>query len=74
MIDRYILKDKSNVTLELVSLTGERISVLQARTQQPGSYSVSLGAESNECPSGIYFVRLTTDDKTSVSKLVRQSQ
>lgn len=64
----YQLSNPSNVTLEVYSITGEKIMTLVKNSfQQPGSHSVPFEAE--DLASGIYIYRLTTGEQTLTRKM-----
>jgi len=58
-----------SVTLTIYDVLGRKITTLVNKTQAPGKYSVTFGA--NGLPSGIYFYRLTAGKQfTATRKMI----
>ena len=66
-IIRYRLDKKSDVIIEVFDLLGRLVIRDQLTAQNQGDHIYSLNMEGS--PSGIYFVRLTTDQ--ALSKVIR---
>jgi hypothetical protein len=66
----YFLKKNSNVALEIFTLTGNKIAVLQNGFQQAGNYSYRFNAQTFGYSPQVYHVRLTSDEKIYNIKLV----
>jgi hypothetical protein len=56
---QYALPRQGYVTLEVFSILGERVAVLQEGPQEAGNHSVVFGGISGGTASGIYFYRLS---------------
>ncbi len=68
----FNLTEKENVTVEVLDMTGRRVSLIQQGELQAGNYNFPLMSEGT-LSSGIYIVRLMTADGRAVSrKLVVQ--
>ena len=64
----YVLKEKSAVKLSVFNMVGEEVAVLVDQTQDQGYYKVDFNA--SNLPSGIYLYKLSTDNFTSMKKMV----
>lgn len=64
----YSLSAKSNVKLSVYDITGKEVSTLVNQTQQQGTYNVNFNAAN--LPSGMYYYKLTTNDKMESGKMV----
>lgn len=70
---QYSLGARSNVTIEIVNVLGQRVTTLVNATQPAGDYSVVWTGENGEgklTASGIYFYRLRTETFTQTRKLL----
>ncbi|MBD3170083.1 MAG: T9SS type A sorting domain-containing protein, partial [candidate division Zixibacteria bacterium] len=65
---KYDLPDAANVKIEIFNLLGQRVQTLVDRKHQAGRYSINWHADTQ--PSGIYFYRLKTEDKTISRKML----
>ena len=64
----YTLKKSSKVRLEVFNMLGEKVSLLiNSQLQPSGKYHFQF----NEHLAGIYFVKLSVNDKTVVKKIVK---
>jgi hypothetical protein len=63
----YSLPVSGHTTLEIFNLRGQLIETLIDNTQSPGEYSVVWNAD--RLPSGLYFYRLTVDNKSVTNKM-----
>ncbi len=66
------LSEKCDILLEVYNLLGEKIKTLDNSQKVSGSYSYNFNAKSLNYPAGIYIVKLSAGDKTSVLKIVEQ--
>lgn len=64
------LDQKSDVSLEIYNLLGEKIQVLENSSKLSGTYSYTFSATAIHHSAGVYFVRLIANGKTSVLKIV----
>ena len=64
----YALPIASNISLELYNLLGQRVQTLFEGQKQTGHHSKNLIA--NDLPSGLYFVRLSTERQSSTQKVM----
>jgi hypothetical protein len=70
---KYALPEESMVKLVVYNLLGQKVKVLVENTQSPGYYTVYWDGKDNEgnfLPSGIYFYRISTEDRSEVKKLI----
>ncbi len=68
---RYTLKEKSNVTIILYNINGQKISTLLNKTKrQQGEYTQFVMV--NTLQAGVYYVRVDMDDTTFVKRLIIQ--
>jgi hypothetical protein len=58
----------SPVSLEVFSVTGQRVLMLVDRYHAPGSYEHAFSA--SELASGVYYYRLTADDAVDTGRMV----
>ncbi|MEW6004054.1 MAG: glycosyl hydrolase family 18 protein [Stygiobacter sp.] len=68
-IIRYSLKQNLNVKLELINLLGEKI-VLFDEFKYQGEYSFILNADKFGLSSGVYFLKISTGQKTQTIKMI----
>jgi len=69
----YSLDRESRVTIQLFDARGKRVTTLVDATKPAGSYETrwdGLDSSSNSSPSGVYFVRLTTENLQITRKIV----
>lgn len=66
------LSEKSDVLLEVYNLLGEKIKTLDKSQKLPGSHFYNFNAKSLNYPAGIYIIKLSAGDKTSVLKIIEQ--
>ncbi|NQU66987.1 MAG: tandem-95 repeat protein [Candidatus Marinimicrobia bacterium] len=65
---RYQLPEQTNVSLVIVNMIGQEVTSLVNTQQQPGEYAISWDA--SDLASGIYFIKLVTENQTSLQKLM----
>ena len=65
---RYQLSEQTNVSLVVVNMIGQEVTSLVNTQQQPGEYAISWDA--SDLASGIYFIKLVTENQTSLQKLM----
>jgi PKD repeat protein len=64
----YNLKNSGLVTVEVFNVVGEKVnSFASTEHQSPGKHSYQF----NNASSGIYFVKLSVDGKSSIKKIVK---
>ncbi len=64
----YSLKSAGNVKITVYDRLGREVTVLIDGAQSEGDHTVSFNA--SNLPSGVYFYRVKTSDKTEVRKMV----
>jgi hypothetical protein len=64
----YTLKSSGNVKITVYDRLGREVTVLVDAVQNEGEHIVSFNA--SNLPSGVYFYRIKTADKTEVKKMV----
>jgi hypothetical protein len=68
----YNLEKEGKVSIDLYDMSGKKISTLQSGiTQNEGYHNLVLGNNENLLP-GIYYIRLTHDNKTYMKKVIKQ--
>jgi hypothetical protein len=70
---RYSLEQKSEITLAVYNLKGQKIKVLISEKRVPGEYSVVWDGKDDsgkEASSGIYFYRLSTEFGQETKKML----
>ncbi len=66
------ITEKCDVLLEVYNLLGEKIQTLEKCPKQPGIYSYNFNAKSLNYSSGVYFIKLSAGNKTSILKIIEQ--
>jgi hypothetical protein len=67
---QYALPRKGHVTLEVFSVLGERVAVLQDGPQEAGIYTATFGGKSGGNASGVYFYRLSVGGAVRMRSMV----
>lgn len=65
---KFELSSASTVTINIYDILGRKVDSLKPGRQQAGSHDIVWDA--GELPSGIYFARLTNQDKSEVLKMI----
>jgi hypothetical protein len=65
---KYYLPSSSEISLSIYNLLGQRIETLFEGVQNPGDHTITWDA--SDFPSGIYFARAETADRTENIKMV----
>ena len=65
---RYTLPHKSEISLSIYNLLGQRVETLFNGIQNPGEHAITWDA--SHLPSGIYFAQLETADRRENIKMV----
>ena len=63
----YELLENSNIELDVIDYTGNRLLSIDSGYKSIGTYSASLDID--KLPSGIYFIRLQTQNQSIVRKI-----
>lgn len=66
------ITEKSNVTLEVYNVLGEKITTLDKGMKQAGQYSYTFNAKSLNHATGLYFVKLLVNNKIDVLRIIEQ--
>ncbi|MFQ6609300.1 MAG: T9SS type A sorting domain-containing protein, partial [Fidelibacterota bacterium] len=64
----YTVKELGDVNIAVFDMTGSKVDQLVNDRKAPGKYQVSFDA--GDMPSGIYFVKMTCGDFTSMRKVM----
>ena len=64
----YVLPNSTNVSITIYDRLGRQVEVLVDQNQDAGEHSVDFNA--SNYPSGIYFYRIKTPEKTEVRKML----
>ncbi len=67
---KYELTKDREVTLEAISLTGQKISIVEAKQQVPGNYTFTFSPKAHNLKAGTYFIKLMFDDKVYLEKVI----
>ena len=67
---RYTIAESAHITLDVYNVLGVRVAALANAEQPAGSYTCTFNAKNCNLGAGIYFVRLSTADKTTIQRLV----
>ncbi len=65
---RYVLPSSTNVTITVYDRLGRAIEEIVNRSQEAGENTVQFDA--GDLPSGIYFYRIKTPERTEVRKMI----
>ncbi|MCW8811479.1 MAG: YCF48-related protein [Ignavibacteriaceae bacterium] len=65
---QYSIPESGNVKLEVYNSLGEEVSVLVDEYKEAGNYKINFNA--GELSSGIYFYKLTTNNYSSIKKMI----
>jgi hypothetical protein len=69
----YQLPERSDVSLEIYNSLGQRVAVIEAGAQEPGTHQTKWNAKNEagqKLPSGIYICRLQAGDKSFNMKMI----
>jgi hypothetical protein len=66
------LPESASVLLEVYNTLGQKIETLDNSQKQTGTYKYTFSAKSLNHSSGMYFIKLTTGNKTNVLKIIEQ--
>lgn len=66
------LSEKSDVLLEVYNLLGEKIKTIDNTQKPSGIHYYNFNAKSLNFPAGVYIVKLSAGNKTSVLKIIEQ--
>jgi hypothetical protein len=65
----YHLDETSRwVTIELFSLSGQKVAILADKSDAPGTYTIHLTEKGHRLLPGVYFIRMNTDSFTQTQK------
>jgi len=70
----YQLPSDCHVCLRIYNIAGELVQTLGSKNQKPGHYTVCWDGKDNsgqQVPSGVYFVRLKTPNKSITKKIIK---
>lgn len=66
----YELKKSSPVTIELLTVSGKKVTTIFTGTQASGKQLVTWNRKSYSVPSGIYFIRMQMESKTIIERVI----
>ena len=66
----FVLTEPAHVTLEIYDQLGRRVALLASRTYPPGQFSVEWNPTGQS--NGVYFFRMTSDNRSKTIPLVLQ--
>ncbi len=72
----YSLTVKTKIRIEIYNSSGQEIATLINGIQNPGWYSVKWNGKDNKgnnCPAGIYFYRLESEEYQATKKMVKMN-
>ncbi|MBN2745282.1 MAG: immunoglobulin domain-containing protein, partial [Bacteroidales bacterium] len=67
----YELNYQSDVVLEVFNTMGQRVFFIPTSKYNPGKYNVSFSAQKSTFGEGLYYLRITINDKVVSKKLVQ---
>lgn len=67
----FALPRETRVRLTVIDVQGREVAVLADGTFPAGRHAASWDAKAGRVPPGIYFVRLSTEDRAFIRRLVR---
>lgn len=65
---RYEIPALSYVKIDILNTSGQKITTLVAKTQNPGSHSLTF--DGSNLPTGLYFYRMQANNLTFIKKMV----
>lgn len=66
----YTLSVSTHVSLKLYDVTGQLVKTLVSGSQSAGTHTIRWPVTHPKTPSGVYFVRLETSNRSATAKLV----
>ncbi len=66
------ISEDTNVLLEVYNLLGEKVQILDQGRKQKGTHTYTFSAKQLNYSSGVYFLKLNTENKTSTIKIIEQ--
>ena len=66
----YTLKNSTYVKITVYDRLGREVTTLVDENENEGDHTITFNASSSNLPSGVYFYRIKTPEKTEVRKLV----
>ena len=70
---RYTLVQKSDVRIDLLSFTGQKIETIINETQMAGDHLFKHNIAGKNYPDGVYFLSMLKDNKFSQQRIVKIS-
>jgi hypothetical protein len=67
----YSLSVGTNVKIDLYNVLGQVIQVLFSDFREPGKHHLTIGSMAGMTERGMYYLKVTTGDETSVIRLIR---
>ena len=65
---KYGMPERANMSLGLYDISGRLVKTLYSGTQEKGYYTINVGAY-HDTPTGIYFIKLETNNYKATKKL-----
>lgn len=66
----YFLPQKSNVSIELYNLVGEKLMTLTNESQEKGKHQLELDLKATNIPAGVYLLKMNNASRTQSLRLV----
>lgn len=69
----YGLPEQTKTMITVYDITGKLITILQDGIEQPGWHTITWNGEDargNQCPSGVYFIKLNAEEAHIIKKLI----
>jgi len=70
----YTLREKSDVKLEVFSMIGERVKLIEYEVQNKGTYNYTFSGKANNLSQGFYIIRLKADNTILTQKVLEIKQ
>lgn len=67
----FLLDRNSAVKIDLLNVTGKIIQQLENNNLTAGKQVINWNSYTKKVPNGIYFVRIITDESTSLTKIIK---
>jgi flagellar hook assembly protein FlgD len=65
---QYNVKNSESISLQVIDISGRVVETLLEDIIEPGNHEITWDARNQ--PSGIYFVKLTSGERSQTQKLI----
>jgi hypothetical protein len=72
-IVKYTIEERADVTLEVFSIAGQKVTELVNETQEASTYSYTFNGKQMGLPSGAYIVKLTVGEQVASQQIIQMN-